>query len=498
MKEKQRTDKPIKSKLLYLMADLDKPLLDTFQKTLLKEGSLPRDTMRLFNYLLKFHPKYDNKKELNKKFVFQIIFKTPFNYAKLMKAISALYGRLKDFLIEQELEKNTFLKRYLLTKSYIRYGIQKELQKELDKQRADNFQKLYAKFSLESILWSHIDYYYGIPNKLNGKVTGLKEVDLSVDYYFVGLKLRYLCELTSQKQIITRNYKSNFESELLDFCDREYEQLPNYHKFYYLCYQLIKNPKSKTFQQLAFFFKEHWSTVTHEDQIVIFSYLINYTSILIRQKNKQYLIDAFELYKFGFDKEILIINASFPEEHLMNLVSLSSYAKEYHWTQGFLKQKALPIKQFLSSSVYYFSLARLAFAQQKWEECKIHLVEVNYNNYSHFYRAKILEIACAYELKELMEHIEALCKSLENFCRRKVFKNKAKKEDKNKASKDKNEGTDKQQQKIQHKQNSKAGLNFVRTVRQLNKLNPKKEKIIKLITSFDMIVFQDWLFEKID
>ena len=498
------------SKLVVLLSPLEVPLVKQFKAWMKRQGKSDRDSFLVITYLLKFHPTFEDR-YLQQEVAFQKIFgKKPFDYRRLMKAVSQAHLELKQFLIQQELKVDGFLVDSLLAKVYTKYQLRHELDLLLDKKKKPLMESKNPQEFYEQLKWNHIHFSYSIKNKLNENIIDLTAADVNLDYYYAGLKLRYLCEMLSQKQITNRAYRSNFDNELLLLCEHQYEDLPNYHRLYYLSYLLIKNPEDRTYDKLNHFFKESWETVNSEDQIIIFSYLTNFTTIRIRQNKKEYLEEAFELYKFGFEKEILAINEAFPEEHLLNFVSISSYAGDTQWAKDFIMHKKVSIQRFLSDSVYFFSLARLAFAQGKWQECKTKLTKVDYKNYSHFFRAKILEIACAYELQERMDYIESLCKSFENYCRRNADAGKKIGKDEDDLEKEtkimhqlsnetkKRKVTMEGQQKARYTQNNKAGLNFVSAVRQLNRLNSNKEKLKNKIASFDLIVFQNWLYEKVE
>lgn len=299
MNKKFPTDKPIRSKLLTILTGLDKFLLIRFQKQLGKEGSTNRDVMVIFNYCLKHHPNC-KQPAFYQKFAYQKIFKEEFNYVRLMRGLSNIFLRLEQYLIAEELKENDFFKDYLLANAYNRYKLTSPFQQIVSKKTAEQVQGTSLDNCLEQLTWNHLAYFSGIHSKIEEESTDLKKASTSLDLYFVGIKLRHLCELASRKIVLGEDYSDEFEEMIMAYCQK---------------------------------------------------------------MKRTYLQEQYVLYQFGINKKILLINERFIKDHFINLTYISSYLEEFDWLYELLAEWEAQIKNWFPENTFYSAMARLTFAQ---------------------------------------------------------------------------------------------------------------------------------------
>lgn len=462
-------DKPIKSKLLVVMAGLEKTILLRFQKQIIQEGSPKRDMVRIFNYCLKYHPDY-NHYRFYRKYAYRKIFNESFNYSRLMKGISIIFIRLEKFLSEQELEQTSFLNDYLLAKAYYRYNLSSPFEQLVSKKTGKQLNNENIESYLEQMQWNHLAYFSGISSKIKGESIAIKKSSHALEAYFVGVKLRHLCELATRKAILGEPYSDEFENIVFEYCMKNESNLPKVFRLYRYAFQLITSKEELIFQLYKKQYLETWCTLGKEDQVVLLTYLMNYVIGETRQNKEVYLILLFQLYQFGIDKKILLINERFVADHFVNLMYVASYLNEFEWINRLLNEWEELIISWLPPSAFNLSMARLTFAQGLFNECQTYLLDIDYSSYVFSFRAKTIEIACSYELKESIVRIESQCKAYENYLRRHAST---------------------------HEENCIGGLNFIYIIRQLIKVNPKKEKLLQSFNDFKFIIFPKWLQEKI-
>lgn len=463
-------DKRIKSKLLSILMGLDEPLLHQFQRQILLEGSPQRDMVLIFKYLLRYHPNFD-RKELSQTYAYQKIFKEPFNYARLMKGISKVYKRLNQFLITKELETNTFYQEFLLAKAYNRYNLLAPFEALITKKTDLSNAESTINDGLVQLQWNHLAYFSGVTTKTRTDSTPIKKASDALDAYFIGIKLRHLCELASRKPFSLKHSEEDFGAFILNYCQNKPAALSKLHSLYWLAYQLITQKKQPIYKQLKQNYWESWCILGKEDQVALLTYLMNFSAGEIKKNNTEYIEEIFQLYQSGIEKQILIVNKLFIEDHFVNLIYIASYLKKFDWIYQLLDQLEGQIINCLSPSVFNLAMARLTFAQQLYQTCQDHLLAIDYSIFIYAFRAKALEIACAFELNESVVRIESLCKAYENYLRK---------------------------NKVQYKTHSIGGLNFIYVVRQLKKINPQKEKLKQKLNNFEYISSSKWLLEKIN
>ena len=458
-----------KSKLIKLLARLPPATVKKFKTYYKQQGSQKRDAFVMLEYIVFCYPNFDSAK-LTQEVAFKKVFgKIPYDYRRLMKSVSQIHLYLKQYLVNVELAEDNFLSDYLLAKVYIKYNLRHELNLLLAKKRAIKPAVSSPQFYYEQMQWVHLDYYTDGKSQIDQKESSLNEAMTAFDLYFLGIKLKYACDIATRQILSGSTYLIQFSEPIQNYCIDHMESLPIFNQFYYLAWQLIISKKEKDYQQLKIIFQNNHTLINKEDQLIIFTYLLNYTSQQIRRKEALYLREAFELYQMSVEKDILFINRLFVEDHFVNMTSIACALKEFDWIDSVLNEKLSKAGEDLSPSAYHIALARVALEKEDFETCRTHLLHIDFNIHTYGKRARVYQIICAYELEEPPLSIESYCKSFENYLRR---------------------------NEVNQQIDLRRYLNFISMVRQLIKVNINPKKLNEELTILPSI-YSPWLGKKI-
>lgn len=126
------------SKVIDLLKCLKTNEIADFKKMLISPFFTRKEVVKtLFDYLIKFHPKFDDEKKLDKAIVYKKVFQknTPNDESLIIKALKNpsydLKNLLEEFFIYQELSKKSIQKSYLLYKRYSDNNMETYVMKEL-------------------------------------------------------------------------------------------------------------------------------------------------------------------------------------------------------------------------------------------------------------------------------------------------------------------------------------------------------------------------------
>ncbi len=460
-----------KSKLVKLLAKVDAKTVKAFKAYYKQLGSSERDAFLILDYLLAYYPEFDSPRLLQD-VAFQKIFgkAVPYDYRKLMKGVSQVHVDLKQYLVNKMVAEDDFLSDYLLAKVYTKYQLRHELTLLLEKKRIIEPTVSSPQSYYEQMQWEQLDFFGDGKTKLNQKENSLNQAMTALDVYYLGVKLKFACDIATKQILLGSEYEIQLANAVQLHVKANYDSLPVFHQFYWLAWQLILHRKEESYQKLKRLFWHQYHFLTKEDQLILFTYLFNYCAFRIRTNDLTFVKKSFELFKFSIEKDILIIDQLFVEDHFVNLVNISCALKEFAWLENTLTNELASIVKNISPPAYYLGLSRVAFAKKNFTKCQEHLINVDYNNFLYSKRARIFQIMCAYELKESILNIESNCKSLENYLRR---------------------------NKSKHSEDNNAYLNFISVVRRLIKLNPDKEKLLRDLNNTSTI-FKPWLLEKVN
>lgn len=464
----------IKSKLTQLLAALDPPTVKQFKAWFKLQGNPKRDALLVLNYLLRYHPHFDSLK-LDQVIAFNKIFgkKLSFNYRRLMKAVSQVHLELKQYLIEQELAKDDFLPDFLLAKVYTKYNLanertllmNKQLKKQKELQHTDEFWM--------EMQWHDFSFFSEkkLSNQNQNQQQGVLKADKALDWYYLGKKLKYACEIASQEKLYNLDYEIQFIAPIIAFCKTHYVTLPIYHQIFFSVWQFIQTPSLISYNELKHLLKKNHREFEQQDQFLILNQLTNFMANQLRKRTTNALEELFELYQFGIEQKIFLMDHSFVGIHFINLISICSALEKFTWIENLLADELGNLVKDYDISTYSIAMARLSFAKKDFQACIAYLIEVDYSLFVHSKKARMYQIACAYEMNELPHIIETHCKSFENYLRR-------------------NEGI--------YLTSIQSNLNFIYLIRKVNKFNPDKNKLIQIFNKLTPIAFHKWLQEKID
>jgi len=461
------------SKLIGLLAKLPPKTAKQFKAWMKNQGSPNRDAFLVLTYLLLHYPEFDST-NLAHPLAFKKIFKkTAYDYRRLMKAVSQIHLDLKDYLVQIELKNDDFLSDFLLAKVYNKYDLVKERTLLINKQLKPQKELQYLNDFWYELHWQ--DFSFFSENKLNNKnqnqQNGILKAEKALDWYYLGKKLKYACEIATQEKLYNLDHKVQFADLIRTFCKTNYVALPIYHQVFFSLWQFIQTPNLNSYNEIKEIFEKNYQHFEQQDQFFIIAQFINFISNQLRKKEENALEELYELYKFGIEKAIFVLDESFVSLSFINLISICSALEKFAWIEKILNNQLGELAKAYDISTYSIAMARLSFAKKDFQACIAHLVEVDYSLFIHSRNARMYQIACGYEMRELPQIIETNCKSFENYLRR--------------------------NQEI-YLPNIQSGLNFIFMVRKLNKFNPDKNRLTKIFSQLTPIAFHIWLKEKID
>lgn len=461
-----------KSKLIKLLIKLDAKTVKAFKAYYKQLGNSERDAFLILEHLLSYYPEFDSP-NLLQDVAFKKIFgkAVAYDYRKLMKGVSQVHVDLKQYLVNKMVAEDESLNNFLLAKVYTKYDLPHERQLLIDKQLPPKITPNHPDDFFNLLQWEDLSFFSEGSAKKQPNQQGITRAMTALDWYYLGHKLKYACEISTQKRLYNLAYTINFEASITTFCQKNFNTLPLYHKTYFTAWQLNYAPNTELFARLKTIYFTHYKSFPSADQLYLLTHLLNFSIAQIRKKVPNAMTDTFDIYRFGIENQILIINNFFIDSHFINLIIISSVLQKFNWIEKLLSDKLGVLVKANSPSTYNIAMARLNFAKSNFKECLSFLIDINYKIFEHSCKARSYQIACAYELKADFLIIESHCKSFENFLRRNATK---------------------------HPKGATAYLNFINLVRQLNKINPNKNKLKASFNKASPISFYEWLEQKIN
>lgn len=460
-----------KNKLLIFLGKLSEQEIKEFKisymNKLYDKTSVPN---RLLNYLIKYHPNFSSEK-LDAEKIHKSVFKNgTYNRNDVINAFSDLRKELKRFLIWNSKEDFPFEKDSILLQLYEKYNLKthfdlllKSMNKKVDKESEDIW-KWYKKMKL-----AHEYYFDPKKEQINLSESSLLAAMENLDKFYAISKLKYACELQNRNQVLQNKLpKIKLLKELVNESKHEDSVL---HQCFFLALQLFEKREEDTYSKLKNIFFKNIKNFSRENQLIFLTYLINHHSY--RMKNGLLLsrTEFFELYQFGVEYEVFIVDGVFDVSHFNNIVGLGCTLKELKWLKKFIKNWSPKLNDDIREQTELMSKVSLLFAGGEFEQIIELTRTIEFKGLNNKLRFRCIQIASSYELDSYSsQDVIDLCIACENFARRNT----------------------------EIGEYMKLGLlNFTKFVKKLSVFPPQKEKIKAELERGEFIYFGDWLKEKV-
>lgn len=458
----------IKNKFTELLKCLSTKEVSEFEHYLKGLFSRQKNAIALLQYLRKFHPEFTDSKKLAPDYIYKKIFKEPCEKPSqrknLLNIFSDLFGHLKSFLIWKEAQKKSYpsdllwlniLKEKRQSKKFLDYVL---------KMDAKDANQIGLEEHIKGFMNNYISYYFA--NTPHHPSPKLLENGLNyLEKFYQSAKLKLNCELANQGNAFT-----NYEHQQLPETFLAQPMLCELSSLYLSLYKSLTVSSIDNYYKVKSNFIKEIKNIKPEDSIAIISYLLNFTTIKIRQGNEEFNKESFELNKLGVEEGLFFYDGFFPASKFNNITDAACKAKKLDWAENFVDNHLQFIEEKIRDSIFRLCKARIFFEREKFEAAFTLLRYVKFEQQTFSLRAKYLIVRCAYELKEdqnfQLDFCNAFLRSLKS-----------------------------------HKNLNplflEATANFLKLLRKLILGKISKEKLLEEIENTNPLHFDEWLLAKV-
>ena len=349
---------------------------------------------------------------------------------------------------------------------------------KLDKQAQEQHKKMDAAIaeSSENEVWfwvkklqvSHESFFDLNAKKITLKGRKIRTVLSDLDNFYALAKMKYACEVYNRAQII--NEPPEPIQHLNNILSKNWQSTSLSHYLYQICLQLIQTREDSYYYELKKIITEQKNNINQDFHILI-TYLINHTAYHIKKGNQAFGREAFELFKYKVEDNTLLVNGFFDINHFVNMVDLSSALGEFEWCEKFINQNQDKLKEGTRALVLEFCFAIFHFWKKDFDET-LNLLNKNFRENIFFdIKARLIRLACKYELGENIEHILSECNATDIYARRNL---------------------------TAHLSLRTATLSFINIFKKIISFQPNKERILIQLDEAKFILYKSWLIKKIE
>lgn len=434
-----------------------------------------QDVIKLYAYLMEDGHLY-NDEFLEKESVYKWVFpKEVYNDAKMRQTIYFTTKCVEEFLIYQTLRQDEIRAKTVLANLYRKRKLDKPFQKNIREteklQRAFTFRD--GQFLRNEYFIQQEKYYY---------LSGVKRLELNLqqmsdalDATYIADKLRQSCLMLAHQAVYK---KQEYEIGMLDDVlsavkSNDFLNYPAVAIYYYSYMSQTDKEDESHFLNLRDEIQENGHRFPKSEIRDIYLLAINYCVGRSNAGMLHYLRELFELYRYGLENEVLMIEGFLSRYTFINIITNATRLKEYEWAEKFIEKYQSYLEKKYRENIVHYSQGKLHFEKQEYDEAMQLFSQVEYDDILINLNAKVMQIQMFFEQDEYIV-LDSFIESTRTYLMRKKVIG-------------------------YHRATFK---NFFRFTKKLVKVNPfsekQKNKLKVEIEAASPLTEKKWLLEKLD
>lgn len=426
---------------------------------------------RLFDYMRR-----KKKKGWTDQKLFKYLYPNEsFDMQKLHYAHSYLLKQIESYLAWKEFTSNDVDQHLYLMKAFRKKHLDKpfgrtldKVKEILDKNNLRNETYHAYQYELEKEIFYH--------RRQKGRVLefNLQELSNVQDVSFITDKLKNACTILSHQSLIKKEYDKGLLDEVLYKIDSnsKYLDYPAIGIYYFAFKSLSDLSDEYSFNSFKKLLSEKIDLFTPREQKDIYILTSNYCIKKLNIGNKDFIREAFEIYKQGLSKNVFIENGILSRWTYNNIIVLGLKLNEFDWVELFIHDYKNKLDERTREDSFHFNLAKFYFETNNYEKAMPLLIQTKYDDVYHNLAAKSTLAKMYYELSE-WDALEHLLESFKVYILRK-----------------KDIGY--------HKENYLKMIFFVKRIIHLNSMN--KDQLMELkreVIAAEVVAEREWILEQI-
>ncbi len=463
------------SKLIILLEQLDKKSWRAFHQFVESPYfNKNQELINLTRYLKKLNEKGFPEEETQRELIFKDVLPgVPYSNKTLNHLMSQLFKLAERFLSIESFERDGILPDYYLLNNYIDKKLDKpyqlafnRAQKKLQEGTYRNDRYYFQKYLLEDLADKHFQ-----TKDLRQYDEHLEKASAAFDKFYYAQKLKYLVAKLGWEKIISKPFEKPMIEEVQQIIHK-YELLstPQIKIYNKLLLMLTKHDSEQHYTGLKTDLENHSRLFPKKELTNLYYFISNYCTEKIRKGEKKFTKELMQIYIKGLKDGFFLDDGLVSPWLFKNMVKLGLGLKNYEWTADFIKEYSERLPEEKRNDAYYFSMADMFYAQEKYGEAIYYLNQVEFSDVHYSLGAKELLLRIYYTIGET-EPFLSLVFSFKMYLKR---------------------------NKLITPATKAAYENFIRILQQLHKYGHKKtEDLEQKINNTKVLIGRNWLLQQI-
>jgi hypothetical protein len=227
----------------------------------------------------------------------------------LFYTMSSLSENVREYIAQDGLQSDNFLKNILTIKGLRRRKIDQEFERQLKsaftEHHKNDVRNATWHFQNYQLLLEEYEYQHRRSREADLK---LQEISDELNAFYIAEMLRQACAMRAHEAVTQRHYTQPFLAEALRQVESGlYKNTPSV-KAYFLAYKILNDASAPHFQEFKLFLADNRAKFPLDEVRDFYLLAINFC---IRRSNAgapEYINEALDLYKDGLETRILLEN----------------------------------------------------------------------------------------------------------------------------------------------------------------------------------------------
>jgi len=412
-----------KNKLITLLSAFSKKEMTRFLEFVQSPYFNKRtDVVNLSQYLHSIYPNFTEKKCDQKK-IFQQLYPSKTYHQPLLALVFTYTFRLvKKFLSMEVYGAQAQVQSLNLLQAIHQKGQVSLYQKQFEKAqkiledlpyRNSSFYQYQYEFAKLAELDNPFDSWQGLIGDQLLKIH-------SLDYFYIGEKLKTACELKMRSDILQSPFNSSLLTSIITIIEKDwanYQTVPPITIYYHL-YKMLTQEETKHYYKVLPIIEQYNTFFSRIELQEIYTYIQNYCIKQINQNKEGFMQELLNIYKIQLTRRLIHDeHGQLSEWHYKNIVTLGLRLEAVEWVNKFIENYKKDLQLESRENAYRFNRAAFDYHIGAYESVLQLLSTIEYSNIQYSLGARWLLLRTYYELGE-KDAFFSLCDSFRIYLQR--------------------------------------------------------------------------------
>ncbi len=326
------------------------------------------------------------------------------NRKELQQALHLLYLQAQDFIVWKSIKRDNIQAKRRIMDTYLEKKVYSLIPSLLNKAKREleSASVWNIKYHEDLFALSEIEFYLTILLGNRKTDTELQNVIEKLRQSFFSSSLKYYCSMVNYEKILKVKFDYPFLTQIKTHLANSPDQQLPIIRVYYSLLKLLEEEQREDYYTLKNYLFEHLDNFGITDIRQFFNFMTNHCIWKLRNGEKEFLRERFEIYQKGILLQCWTAGTYFSEHQFVNIIKTAITLKELDWAQSFFDAHTDLLNPDVKDIFIHYYHALYAFELKDYQKTQEFLGRIQTNeDFTYYLQFKILYIKLFYDKRDL-------------------------------------------------------------------------------------------------